>query len=214
MKVCREVLRTIESAYPCPNFAGSCSSMRWEPAKGHVPRGFLGATSSPNDVLLVLVFAEPGDPHEGERHSGYESALEHTYRCMRDGQDQFHRNVRRILDMCFEGLPFDRQLEKVWMTESVLCSARVECGSVPSAAWRACGSSYLRPQLSLFPNAIVAALGSKASKRLAAIGVPHISATAAAPPGCNHKGAVESWRAIAEAVRRSSPTMRSSGPRG
>lgn len=201
MRPCRDIINTLLPAYPCHNFKGPCLSMVWAPQSGHVPRGFLGATSRVEDVELVLVFAEPGDPHDGETHSGLESAVAHTYSCMRSGQDQFHRNVRQILDMCFPDLTFDQQLEKAWLTESVLCSARKECGSVPSSAWRACSLDYLKPQLSRFSGAVVAALGAKASARLDAIGIPHIKAKAAAPPGCNQRDAFESWKAIADAVR-------------
>lgn len=201
MKPCSEVLRILEPAYPCSNFHGACSSMRWDPENGYIPRGFLGATRTPRAVELVLVFAEPGDPHLGEEHSGYASAVEHSYQCMRLGQDQFHRNVRLILDLCFPNMPFDLQLERVWMTESVLCSAKVEGGAVPAIAWRACGSAFLSQQLALFPEALVVALGSKAAARLSALGVEYLKATAAAPPGCNHRGALESWHSIASALR-------------
>jgi uracil-DNA glycosylase len=102
--------------------------------------------------------------------------------------------------MCFPGLPFMAQLRATWITDSVLCSARRECGRVPASAWRECRGRFLEPQLSLFPNAVVAALGSKSRDRLG--GVPGvIPAVAAAPPGCNHADAKASWQAIADRVR-------------
>jgi hypothetical protein len=66
--------------------------MRWAPEEGHVPRGFCGATGSPEDVRLVVVSAEPGDPHESEAHSKtapLDSVNEYAYRCFRDGKDLF-----------------------------------------------------------------------------------------------------------------------------
>ena len=64
----------------------------------------------------------------------------------------------------------DEQLNRTWLTESVLCSAKVESGSVPLSVERACSTRYLMPQLELFPNARIVALGSKARDRLARIG--------------------------------------------
>jgi len=63
---------------PCLEFQRACTEMRWDPSQGHVPRGSLGATGSLEEVELVLVFAEPGDPHAGEQHSGLESAYKYA----------------------------------------------------------------------------------------------------------------------------------------
>ena len=197
------VLAVLRPAYaPCAGLKSGCSSMRWAPERGHVPRGFCGATGSPEDVRLVLVSAEPGDPHESEAHSEsapLDSVNEYAYRCFRDGKDRFHRNIRMILDMCFPELSFAGQLRVAWITDSVLCSARVEGGTVPASAWRECRRRFLEPQLALFPNAVVAAVGAKARDRL--VGVPGvIPAVSAAPPGCNLPGAKASWQAIADRV--------------
>jgi hypothetical protein len=54
---------------PCVELRRACTEMRWNPEFGHVPRGFLGAAGRLKEVELVLVFAEPGDPHDGERHA-------------------------------------------------------------------------------------------------------------------------------------------------
>ncbi len=205
MKICVELARTITPAYsPCANFTGACAGMRWAPEQGHVPRGFLGATGSISEVELVLVFSEPGDPHSREAHCGLESTLGHTYESMKNGTDQFHRNVRLILDLCFPDVSgnFDKQLAMVWMTESVLCSAAEEGGEVPSIVWRTCVRDYLKPQLELFPHALIVALGSKARTRIKDLGFPFLDAVAAAPPGCNRKHARPSWEAVAEEVRR------------
>lgn len=215
MRPCRELLEIIKPAYaPCRNFSGSCVSLSWAPDQGHVPRGFLGATGRLGEVELVLVFAEPGDPHSAEKHETMTKALEYTHECMKSGTDLFHRNVRVILDLCFPGDSFDMQLRKTWMTESLLCSAPKESGSVAASAWRACSMTYLRPQLEVLPQALVVALGNKAQKRLNSLGITFFAAGAAAPPGCNFSGARESWSQAAEALRGRRPTMRSSGPSG
>jgi uracil-DNA glycosylase len=121
----------------------------------------------------------------------------YTYQCMKNGTDLFHRNVRKILDMCFPGESFDVQMQKTWMTESLLCSAPKESGAVAASAWRACSTCYLKPQINLLPKAVVVALGSKAQTRLKSLDIPFLKAGAAAPPGCNFKGVKESWQEAA-----------------
>lgn len=193
----------LEAYAPCPGFNGTCHDMRWSPAAGHVPRGFCGAAGELSEVALVLVVAEPGDPHDAEVHpaepeAALKSTYEYTYKCIRDGKDLYHRNIRSILNLCFPTQGFDEQLRRTWMTESVLCSAPKEGGAVRSAVGKACRSRYLERQLALFPNAVVAALGSKAQARLR--GLSFVAAKAAAPPGRNFRGVRESWEAVAAAV--------------
>jgi len=58
------IIELLLTAYePCPSFSSACKSMRWVPERGHIPRGFCGATGDLDEVDLVLVCAEPGDPH-------------------------------------------------------------------------------------------------------------------------------------------------------
>src|SRR5262245_65680824 len=52
-------------------------------------------------------------------------------------------------------------MQHAWVTDSVLCSARKEGGSVSARAARACRHGYLEAQLDLLPHAVVATLGSK-----------------------------------------------------
>jgi hypothetical protein len=198
MELNPSLVKLLASAYePCSAFAGPCREMRWNPSQGHVPRGFLGAAGALTEIELVLVFAEPGDPHEGETHEGLTSAYSYATVAFEAGKDQFHRNVRAILDSCWPGLTFDEQMKKVWMTESVLCSAMKEGGSVSAAATGECGRRYLAKQLALLPQALVVALGSKAQNRLRSIGFTEfLPAFAVAPPGCNFSGAKESWGRI------------------
>lgn len=198
MRLSTALASVLEPAYrPCSCFKTCCREMRWNPKAGHVPRGFLGACGRLTDVELVLVFAEPGDPHAGERHSGLKSAYEYATVAFHTGMDQFHRNVRHILDLCYPGISFEEQMRKVWLTESVLCSAKKECGPVSKDAALACGNHYLLPQLSLLRRAMVVALGRKAQRRLCALGVTGFHSVAAvAPPGCNRVAAKESWESI------------------
>ncbi|EEF25629.1 conserved hypothetical protein [Ricinus communis] len=206
----------LASAYaPCPGFGGACSgTARWEPAKGHVPRGFCGAGGPLDEVRLVLVCAEPGDPHPDESHGAdgavsgqLESASQYAWRAVRDGTDKFHRNPRLILDLCWPDTDFDTQMQWTWITDSVLCSARVERGHVPVKMARECATRYLAPQLRLMKNAIVVVLGNKAQHRMTLAGIKGFEcAGAAAPPHGNTNAARESWVRIANVVRARFPT--------
>lgn len=200
------LLSILVNAYkPCPEYFNVCKDMRWEPESGHVPRGFNGATGDLEEVELVLVFAEPGDPHKNESHTGIDTVIPYAIECFKIGKDQFHRNVRHVLDLCWPGETYDNQLRRVWMTESVLCSARREGGHVSMSIARACVRRYLLPQIKLLPNAVVAALGRKAQGRLQGV-VDYYPAYAVAPPGCNKKEAKASWIELASVVKARSIT--------
>ncbi len=186
---------------PCEEFKGACHDMRWNPERGHVPRGFRGAAGRLDEIELVLVYAEPGDPLPGEKHSGLESAYAYSAHTFATGATQFHNNVKYIVNRCWPGLTHEDQMRRVWMTESVLCSAPKEGGHVRSDVCRTCGSRYLLPQLALLDHALVVALGSKARDRMRKLGVQNfMEAGAVAPPGCNRPDARRSWDAIADAV--------------
>ena len=67
-----ELFEVLVAAYgPCRHMlthGGGCLQSRWRPAAGHVPRGFLGATGELDDVELVMVLAEPGNPKHTETY--------------------------------------------------------------------------------------------------------------------------------------------------
>lgn len=198
------IIEILEPAYqPCRGFSEVCHEMRWHSAAGHIPRGFLGARGELSEVELILVFAEPGDPLSDEKHSGMQSALDAAEHYHGTARDQFHKNARHILNLCWPGLTFTEQLSKVWLTESVLCSAPVESGGVRKAVERTCGQRYLLKQLALFPDAVVVGLGLKAQNRMRALGFHRfLSASAVAPPEGNKPHARRSWVVIAEEVAR------------
>lgn len=198
------VLDVLEAAYrPCGAFTDTCGLMLWKPEAGHVPRGFAGALGDLTDVELVLVTAEPGDPYPEESYAGdnpraiLEGVARQAYWVLKTSNDQFHRNLRKILDACFPQRPFEQQLHRVWLTDSVLCSANAEGAYVPAEIGRECRRRYLNAQLELFPGALVVSLGSKAAYRLR--GWPDLlHAYSVAPPGCNLRRAPVTWQAIAE----------------
>ena len=197
----RELLEIFAGAYPCSNFSGICRSMRWDPRNGHIPRGFLGATGKLSEVEMVLVFAEPGNPQPGD-HQTMAEALNHAYRSFKSGKGVFHQKARQFFNLCWPGLSFDHQMKKVWLTESVLCSAERSTGSVPVEIERDCGVRYLQKQIALFPNALIVALGGKAQKRLCRIGVKNFEkAHAFGLPGCYQPEALPSWIRVANLIR-------------
>ncbi|CBL46714.1 Hypothetical protein HDN1F_31310 [gamma proteobacterium HdN1] len=114
LKLNPQIADILEPAYgPCPGFSSTCHGiMRWDPDGGHVPRGFRGAAGALEDIELVLVYAEPGDPLPGERHSGLESAYSFSNNTFAGGATQFHTNVKTIISSCWPRLPFEEQMKK------------------------------------------------------------------------------------------------------
>ncbi|MBD1193118.1 hypothetical protein [Vulcanococcus sp. Clear-D1] len=196
------LLKLLQQAWsPCPLLESSCKSIKFCPSKGFAPRGICGANGKPEEVELILIFAEPGDPHESESFSSLDDSIRYTEECYRSQTDLFHKRVRLILDMCFPGLTFDQQLCKSLLTDSVLCSAEKESGTIPIGIEKACVTNYLLEEIKLFPNAVVCALGGKSQRRLRKVGFnQYVSAFSAAPPGCNYKGAHASWEKLAAAI--------------
>jgi len=202
MKLNQTLAAVLGPAYRCPAFDTSCTDRRWDPPEGHVPIGFAGALGSLSEVELVLVVAEPGDPH-GEPHTGLRSAYDHAMDCFRAGRDPFHQNVMRILELCWPGpgVSFDDRWRKTWLTESVLCAAEVQGGRAPSRVVQECGARYLRPQLSLLSQALVVALGAAARERLVSLGIVGF-AEADHPSTRRFPQSLESWKRIPQALRR------------
>lgn len=196
----------LANAYSPCRFFGQCKEAQWNPGTGHIPRGYVGATASPQDVELILVFSEPGHPHVGKQYNPLlsvdglmEACVSHAYESFKDGTDLFHRNARWFINQVYPELTFDDQLRYVWLTEGRLCSIDNEIGSTTD---RTCASNYLARQVELMPKATVVAFGRKARSYLKGIGIDHIGAYALAPPGANHKPARPSWEAAIEEIKR------------
>jgi hypothetical protein len=217
LKLSPSLKKILTPAYdPCPEFSpgSAChGEMRWEPSAGHVPRAFLGAYGELSEVELVLVFSEPGDPYDNDgyeeeclRNTVLDKVYEDTADIVRTGHDLFHRNLLYILDLCWPNTSFDHKLRKVWLTESVLCSAPKEGGPVSKQSCIACGKRYLLPQLELFQHALVVAVGAKPRDRLRLLelreGADFIAVRSISPPGANMRGARESWEQIPNELRR------------
>ena len=122
----QELLDTLIPAYaPCKGFSGKCRGVaRWCPTVGHFPRGFIGAFGDLEEVQLVIVVAEPGDPFTSDRLGRAVSPLaliaetcRATFDSYDKGKDQFHRNVRFLLNCVFREMPLKQQLVRTWITE-------------------------------------------------------------------------------------------------
>ncbi|MFA6637030.1 MAG: hypothetical protein WCV56_08040 [Candidatus Omnitrophota bacterium] len=199
-----EKIRNILSASygPCPGFAAECEGeMRWAPRKGHAPRGFCGAEGSLEDIEVIFVFAEPGDPLGEENHPTIDDAISCARKFFKTGIDVMHKNVRFVMDLLWPGMSFDEQMKKCLFTDSVLCSAPVERGRISSQVEQACVKRYFVPLLELVPQAKVIAFGNKAQNRLASGGFTnYIPAKAVAPPEGNKPQARESWIEAVKAI--------------
>lgn len=192
------LLRILQPAYPCPEFTDTCKEWaRWCPTGGHVPRGFLGACGNVSEVELVFVLAEPGDPYPGEKHDGLDSAYNFLLSRFRAALSVRTKNLRSIIDSCWPRMPLDKQMTKVWITNSVLCSASEEGGTVPRRSEKLCGERYLLKEIAVFQNGLVIALGGKAARRLRALGITDFSPVGAVTlPGCNFPKTRASWQSV------------------
>lgn len=203
-----QLYKILKPAYdPCLEFAGVCKEMLWKPACGHVPRGYYGALGELEEVELVLVFAEPGDPYRDEEFNNIEATFDYVGRMFRTSKDKFHKNVRYILELCWPELNIEERFRKVWMTESVLCSAKTEAGYVPVAICNTCGKHYLKPQLDLLRsknnNVLVVAMGRKAEERLKRQGwADYLRVSSPANREGKKSSAKESWQKIPERLKK------------
>ena len=133
-----EVIKALSDAYSPCKFFGDCKEAKWKPEEGHIPRGFLGATGSLDEVEAVFVFAEPGHPLINEIYPksldprGYiRLTSDFAFSCFDEELDVMHTNVKHILNQTWPSLHFAEQLRKVWITETRLCSIDDEIGEIP-----------------------------------------------------------------------------------
>jgi len=210
-----EIIKVLSEAYsPCQSF-GKCKEAQWLPEEGHIPRGFLGATGSVDEVEAIFVFAEPGHPMvdkndtvlepypESSDPEGYmELTTDFAFKCFDREVDVMHSNVKYILNQVWPSLQFAEQLKKVWMTETRLCSIDDEIGNIPIGNRDICSRNYLKKQLNIFPEATVVGFGGKAQQTLRRLNVKHLKAWSVSPPGANNSKARDSWDQVIEVLNR------------
>ena len=74
----REIL--LPSYSPCPGIELGCKRTAiWKPEQGHVPRGFIGALGSLDEVQVVILVAEPGSPLFAESYECDDTLMTQTY---------------------------------------------------------------------------------------------------------------------------------------
>ncbi len=185
MMTAQPLLDLLLPAYtPCQHFSGACANAcTWQPDRGLVPCAFGGAIGSADDVKLVIVTAEPGDPPVDANYRGSPTDMLHNSvrvfneAMERGGLDRpgqpapFHRNMRHILDCFWPDQSLAEQLKKTWLTNAVLCTAQVSGGPHLTRVEAACADTYIAPQLDLLSSAFVFVLGNKARNRLVAAGL-------------------------------------------
>lgn len=215
----REIL--MPAMAPCAGFGEACNGQcKWAPEEGHVPRGFGGAAGTLAEVRLVLVTAEPADPADGEsysddaqtlieQHADYSAKVLKEDSLRRNGRAaRFHRNLRRILELCWPTLSFEEQLQKTWYTDAVLCSAVKSGGKIDRRVEEECVRRYLAPQIDALAGAFVIALGGKAKVRMLRHGV-RFDATAYHPSAQSSTTRCETtWQEAADKFRKWLDTSR------
>lgn len=214
MNLCPELREILTPAMaPCASFEGVCKGhCKWQPKDGHIPRGFCGGTGAVAEVRLVLVTAEPGPPADGESYSGdaqrfieQTAGFAATYlrddSLRRNGRPApYHRNLQRILDLCWPGLPSEERLRRTWITDAVLCTAKKSPrGEIDPQVEAECGKRYLVPQIAALPHAFVIALGGDAERRMRQQGIKfHSTAQHPSAWGTNPE---TSWERAAKQFR-------------
>jgi hypothetical protein len=199
-----ELVKILKPAFaPCIGFSSTCKEMVWKPLCGFMPRGYYGALGEIEEVRVVFVFAEPGNPFGDEEYSDFESGFNYVGKQFRESIDPFHKNIRNILSTCWPDLSLEDQFHRVWMTESVLCSAKRETGSIPIEICDLCGKTYLSKQLMIFQKSLIVAMGGKAEHRLKRLGFEDfLRVSSPAMPEGNKQRAKESWQKIVQEIRK------------
>ncbi len=210
-RLCSELVAIFAEAYPCRHLCSACSQIRYDPIHGHIPRGYCGGFGRLEDIELVLILAEPGNPPPGQETYDKKSEPDAyvldiangVFGAIKSGDSAFHRNIASILNECWPQHTIEEQLKRTWITESVLCSAKIACAKIPRVSEQACGVQYLKKQLDLLSGRFVATLGRKAAQRIARLEIePNFEAAAPGLPGGNTQKSRLSWKRLGKAFQK------------
>jgi len=169
----------------------------------------MGARGDLSEINLVFVVSEPAEPGDGEIYCGspeemFSSYYNYAYAALkelnmtRNGNEQpFHSKFRKILDIFIPETSFEDQMRKVWITDSVLCSAKKSGAVVDEDVEKACAHLYLRPQRILLSGAFWVALGNKAKNRMDKCGLAY-DAKALHPSASDKYDPSTSWSRAAK----------------
>ena len=230
-KPCDELTEILIPAYAaeiadnpncCASANSACSCMKAHFKNGLLARGYTGAFGKIEDVELVLVLAEPGNPTDYEtvgkknpKHIIADSADEIFRKWIAAGATPFHRNLQTILAECWKKSDCWNQtvsqspeiMRRTWITESVLCSAAGSTKRIEKSVEMECAKNFLLPQLlKIFQKSLhrpfIVALGGKAAKRMEQSNID-FDFKAAAPglPGGNFPESKASWKKLGAKFR-------------
>ena len=190
------LLDIMKEAYPCakfyeqqesvPNFKTEivncqvCKEADWNPAKGFMPRSYIGATGKLEEVEAILVCISPFEPHRAvEPHRGEEYDPEHSslemveanvryvHDCIRGLQprfkSRFHIRMKEFLDKLYPNEHLNQILKKVWITQCRLCSSNSDSTDIDSVS---CMDLYLKKQLEILSDATIVVFGEQAQKAM------------------------------------------------
>lgn len=170
-----KLVEILRPAYRCCSFDDACrGTATWKPNFGYVPRGFVGASGSLDEVKVIILSDRPGSPFSQEQYSApneLEQTIDFTFQCLSNRTPPFHENLGYLLDRIFPNEGLEDQLKKTWVTNSYLCSFPEYVDDAPSKAWHECADRYLSSQLAILPGRPVIALGTTVGKRARRAGV-------------------------------------------
>ena len=173
----RQLAENLRDTYrPCDGFKSGCEgTATWAPEEGQVPRGFVGALGSVEEVEVVILTAQPGLPlpeesglySQAAKEELLERTCQFTFECFRRSREKYHDGIRYLLNQVFHpNRNLEDQLQRAWITQTYLCSApKGDSSKVRSTAARECTGRYLARQLALFEGLPVIVLGREAQKR-------------------------------------------------
>jgi hypothetical protein len=191
-KTCSELSKIMSSLYPrCQYFDTRCKAKvkEWNNDESSFAQGYCGGFGSVENIELIFVLAEPATTDKVDKNyrdaikipdpdymvnvitNDVASVIENA-----DGK-KFHGNMRAILKGIYPDDTWTAIFRKVWITEAVLCQAKINGAQIPRDCEMTCAEKYLTRQIDVIRagrnSAKVIALGDKAYRRLGLIQVEH-----------------------------------------
>lgn len=202
----RAVLDIQQAMLQDSSFREQClaGGLPWAPERGYEPRWYNGPAPEKVRVLFLMAEPSPVGPESGQTGPPITSNLWIEPGTSLGPENYWVENFRKLCSHIWpEGT--DSQMNRhvgasctFWMSLPHGKSTT----AVPAPLVAYFMREYLQPFLALFPNAVILAAGSKAHHRLAKLDVEFESCWAFTRPGCNKKGARDSWEKAGLSIRR------------
>ena len=180
---------------------------------GNRPRHIAGNLAEPDELRLILLLAEPGSSPGPEELNRNKAAWIDDVTCDGLGNGRFRlrydeyaatayeKNPHEFIEMVWPDESTPERMRKTISTNSFWMQASMSGGTIPAGAANDFGP-YLRSLVSAFPNAVVAAAGSKAADRCRRASISAIEMGALTPPGSNRPKVRGTWHPTALEVQR------------